>query len=83
MLQKLDGEDLRSLNVRWLRNQVSLVAQEPTLFAATVRENIAYGDLTRDVPMSDIIEAAKMANIHEFITTLPQVGDEHNKSVKS
>lgn len=51
--------------------QMGLVSQEPTLFARTIAENIAYGDNTRDVPMWEIIEAAKQANAHEFITALP------------
>lgn len=59
--------------MKWLRNQISLVAQEPTLFDASVRDNITYGDLSRDVPMDEVINAAKMANIHTFIQELPQV----------
>ncbi|KAG7392512.1 ABC transporter B member 10 [Phytophthora pseudosyringae] len=66
----LDGRDLRALNVKWLRSQIGLVSQEPVLFATTIGGNIAAGrtDFTRD----DIIAAAKMANAHTFIMSLPQ-----------
>ena len=47
--------------------------QEPALFDRCITENIAYGDNTRDVPMEEIIEAARNANIHNFISSLPQV----------
>jgi ATP-binding cassette subfamily B (MDR/TAP) protein 1 len=56
-----------------LRAQLGVVSQEPVLFDRTLSENIAYGDNSRDVPMNEIIAAAKQANIHEFITALPQV----------
>ena len=52
---------------------MGLVSQEPVLFDTTIRENIAYGDNCRDVPMNEIIEAAKSANIHEFVQSLPDV----------
>lgn len=66
----LDGRDLRTLNIKWLRSQIGLVSQEPVLFATTIAENIAAGrtDFTRD----DIIAAAKLANAHNFIMTLPK-----------
>lgn len=50
--------------------QVSLVGQEPVLFARTVKENITYG-LT-DIPVEDVMQAATKANAHDFITTLPK-----------
>ena len=50
------------------------MSQEPILFDTTIAENIAYGDTSRNVPMSEIIEAAKKANIHDFIIQLPKVG---------
>ena len=53
---------------------VGLVSQEPVLFDMSIKENIAYGDNTRDdIPIEEIIEVAKSANIHDFIQTLPQV----------
>ena len=54
-----------------LRMQLGLVSQEPTLFARTIAENIAYGDNTREVPMWEVIAAAKQANAHDFISALP------------
>jgi ATP-binding cassette subfamily B (MDR/TAP) protein 1 len=62
----LDGVDIRTLNVRWLRSQLGLVSQEPVLFIGTVEENIAYGKAgaSRD----EIEAAARMANAHGFIT---------------
>lgn len=55
-----------------IRAKLGLVSQEPILFDRTIAENIAYGDNEREIPMTEIIEAAKNANIHEFITKLPQ-----------
>lgn len=74
----LDGEDLRDLNIKWLRQQIGLVSQEPKLFAMSIRDNIAAG--TPDASEEEVIEAAKMANAHDFICTFPngydtQVGD--------
>lgn len=50
---------------------MGLVSQEPVLFDRTIAENIAYGDNERIISMSEIIQAAKSANIHEFIIKLP------------
>jgi ATP-binding cassette subfamily B protein len=66
----LDGWDLRRLRLKELREQVSLVLQEPFLFPVTIAENIAYG---RPTASPDEIEnAARAANAHSFITRLPQ-----------
>ena len=65
---------MRSLNLQWLRQQIGIVSQEPVLFDRSIAENIAYGDNTRVVGMEEIIEAAKGANIHNFISELPSVG---------
>jgi len=61
----LDGVDIKTLNVRWLRSQLGLVGQEPVLFVGTVAENIAYGKpgATRE----EVQEAATMANAHDFV----------------
>lgn len=56
-----------------LRHNFGLVSQEPVLFDRTVAENIAYGDNTREVPMAEVIAAARNANIHEFVMNLPEV----------
>ena len=69
----LDGSDLRDLNLHWLRSQIGIVSQEPVLFDATIAENIRYGALFREVSDEEVIEAAKAANIHSFIESLPQV----------
>ena len=64
---------IKDLNLQWVRRQIGLVGQEPVLFDATIAENIAYGDNFREVQMDEIIKAAKNANIHNFIATLPLV----------
>lgn len=56
-----------------LRLQFSIVSQEPVLFNRTIAENIAYGDNTRVVPMNEIIDAAKVAHLHNFVIQLPEV----------
>ncbi|KAK4346348.1 hypothetical protein RND71_032687 [Anisodus tanguticus] len=66
---KIDGRDIRSYHLRSLRKHIALVSQEPTLFAGTIRQNIAYG-ASEEVDESEIIEAAKAANAHDFISAL-------------
>lgn len=56
-----------------LHTKLSIVSQEPVLFDRTIAENIAYGVDDKEVSMNDIIEVAKMANIHNFIAALPLV----------
>lgn len=56
-----------------LRSKLSIVSQEPVLFDRTIAENIAYGCDDKEVSMNNIIEAAKMANVHNFIASLPLV----------
>ncbi|VEP12059.1 Lipid A export ATP-binding/permease protein MsbA (fragment) [Hyella patelloides LEGE 07179] len=66
----IDGEDIRNYTIASVRSQMSVVLQESLLFAATVKENIAYGiDRVSD---EAIIAAARLANIDSFITSLPQ-----------
>uniref|UniRef100_A0A8C1I8L9 ATP-binding cassette, sub-family B (MDR/TAP), member 11a n=1 Tax=Cyprinus carpio TaxID=7962 RepID=A0A8C1I8L9_CYPCA len=69
----LDGHDIRSLNIQWLRSLIGIVEQEPVLFATTIAENIRYG--RPGVTMEEIIEAAKQANAYNFIMDLPQKFD--------
>ncbi|KAK2176084.1 hypothetical protein NP493_686g01047 [Ridgeia piscesae] len=69
----IDGRRLGDYNLTWLRSQIGLVSQEPVLFNCSIAENIAYGDNSREVSMDEIIEAARQANIHNFIVSLPQV----------
>ncbi|XP_016180302.1 ABC transporter B family member 15 isoform X2 [Arachis ipaensis] len=69
----IDGRDIKSYNLRSLRKHIALVSQEPTLFGGTIKENIAYGACENDekvVSESEIIEAARVANAHEFIASL-------------
>ena len=50
---------------------MGIVSQEPVLFDRTIAENIKYGDNSREVSMEEVIEAARKANIHEFVKSLP------------
>ncbi|OXB84706.1 UNVERIFIED_CONTAM: hypothetical protein H355_001183 [Colinus virginianus] len=68
----LDGQNTKTLNIQWLRAQIGIVSQEPILFDCTIAENIAYGDNSREVPHEEIVSAAKAANIHSFIESLPK-----------
>lgn len=69
----LDGTPTTDFPMLQLRSHLGLVSQEPVLFDRTIAENIAYGDNTRTATSSEIIEAARMANIHTFISSLPLV----------
>ena len=75
----LDGINVQEINLRWLRQQVSLVQQEPTLFATTIFENICHGLIgtehegKSEEENCEIVEnAAKMSNAHDFILQLPE-----------
>jgi len=69
----LDDTEITTIALRSLREQISVVLQEPLLFSSTVADNIRYGRL--DASMDDIVAAAKAANAHEFISALPQQYD--------
>jgi ABC-type multidrug transport system fused ATPase/permease subunit len=66
---KIDGVDIRKIQIRCLRSQYSVVLQEPLLFSGSIADNIRYGRL--DATMDDIVDAAKAANSHDFIEALP------------
>lgn len=66
----LDNVDLKALQLKWLRDQIGLVNQEPALFATTILENIIYGK--PDATMAEVEAAATAANAHSFITLLPK-----------
>nr|KAJ0185282.1 hypothetical protein LSAT_V11C900476520 [Lactuca sativa] len=65
----IDGRDITTYNLRNLRRQIGLVQQEPLLFSCSIRDNICYG--TEEASESEIIEVSKDANIHEFVSNLP------------
>ncbi|EMP26530.1 Multidrug resistance protein 1, partial [Chelonia mydas] len=67
----LDGQKAKSLNIQWLRAHIGIVSQEPILFDCSIAENIAYGDNSREVSSEEIVNAARAANIHSFIDSLP------------
>ncbi|XP_065880631.1 ABC transporter B family member 13-like [Euphorbia lathyris] len=74
----LDGHEIKTLQLKWLREHMGLVSQEPALFATTIAENILYGK--EDSRMDQVFQAAKAANAHSFIQHLPdgydtQVGE--------
>lgn len=71
----IDGKDIRTLTLESLRKQIGLVQQEVYLFCGTIRENIAYGK--PDASMEEITDAAKKANIHDFILSLPNGYDSY------
>ncbi|CAH1394574.1 unnamed protein product [Nezara viridula] len=70
----IDGYDIYDINVRYLRSQMGFVSQKPVLFDMTIKENILYG-LEEEVTMDKVIEAAKLANIHDCIMNFPQAYD--------
>lgn len=69
----IGNEDIKDMTLQKLRLQLGIVSQEPNLFDRTIEENIAYGDNTRLVTKTEVIEAAKSANIHTFVASLPLV----------
>jgi ATP-binding cassette subfamily B (MDR/TAP) protein 1 len=75
----LDGHSIQTLDLKWLRRQMALVSQEPVLFGTSIFANIAHGligskfsDATDAQKMDLVVAAAKMANAHSFITSLPE-----------
>ncbi|KAL4258269.1 GTPase-activating protein [Pleurotus pulmonarius] len=75
---KLDGINIKDLNIKWLRSQIGLVSQEPALFATTILENVAHGLVntpyehsTHDERFKLVREACLKANAHDFISKLP------------
>uniref|UniRef100_F6URM6 Multidrug resistance protein 1A n=1 Tax=Ciona intestinalis TaxID=7719 RepID=F6URM6_CIOIN len=70
---ELDGVDIRTLNVRWLREHIGVVSQEPILFDTTIAENIRYG--RDDVTDDEIKEATKQSNAYDFIMKMPNKFD--------
>jgi len=71
----IDGQDILTVSFESLRNQISIVSQEPFLFNGSIRENITYGKL--DASETELIEAARAANCHDFICRLDKGYDSH------
>ena len=67
---KIDGEDIRNITIKSLRNHIGIVRQDPFIFSITLRENIAYG--VESASIEKVKEAAQQAKIHEFIESLPE-----------
>ena len=67
----MDGKDLKTLNVGWLRSHIGIVSQEPVLFPGSIEDNIRLGK--GDATDQEIETAAKIANAHNFIMEFPEV----------
>ena len=67
----IEEKDIKQLNVPFVRSKIGIVSQEPVLFDRTIADNIRYGDNARDVTMEEVVEAARKANIHQFVSGLP------------
>ena len=69
----LDGHNIKTLDIQWLRSLFGVVQQETTLFNVSISDNIAYGDNSREVTPDEIEAAARRANIHDKIMQFPDV----------
>lgn len=67
----LDGHDISSLHTSWLRSQIGVISATPQLLSLSIGDNISFGDNNRYVPFEEVIQAAKVSGIHDFIMTLP------------
>ena len=67
----LDGKDMKTLNVAWLRSHIGVVSQEPVLFTGSIEDNIRFGK--SNATDEEVRIAAKMANAHDFIMDFPEV----------
>jgi len=67
----MEGQDTQGLNIPSVRANLGIVSQEPTLFDMSIAENIQFGDNSRTVTMEEVISAARRANVHNFVTGLP------------
>ncbi|XP_056226977.1 bile salt export pump-like [Seriola aureovittata] len=71
----IDGHDSTRVNVPFLRSKIGIVSQEPVLFDCSIAENIKYGDNSREISMNEVIAAAKQAQLHSFVMSLPEKYD--------
>lgn len=72
----VDGCDIKHMNLQHLRQNIGIVTQEPILFDCSIKDNITYGAYFNEnsaVDFDRIVDAAKKANAHDFIMSLPQV----------
>lgn len=65
----IDNQNIKELDLKYLRRNIGSVSQEPSLFSGTIMDNLRIGKM--DATDEEIIEAAKTANVHSFITKLP------------
>lgn len=77
----INGSNVKSLSLKWLRSQMGLVSQEPILFATSIKENIMFGK--EGASMEIIIKAAHAANAHNFISSLPEGYDTRVSCISS
>uniref|UniRef100_A0A9J8B0Q2 Bile salt export pump n=2 Tax=Cyprinus carpio TaxID=7962 RepID=A0A9J8B0Q2_CYPCA len=71
----IDGRESTRVNAAFLRSKIGIVSQEPILFDCSIAENIRYGDNQRELSMDDVIAAAKKAQLHDFVMSLPEKYD--------
>ena len=67
---RVDGVDIKTLQLKWLRGKMGLVSQEHALFGTSIKDNIMFGKL--DATMDEVVTAATTANAHNFIRQLPE-----------
>lgn len=82
-LQLIDGHVSSRVNVPFLRSKIGIVSQEPILFDCSIAENIKYGDNSREISMDEVIDAAKKAQLHGFVMSLPEVAYTFPKELRS
>jgi ATP-binding cassette subfamily B (MDR/TAP) protein 1 len=63
---RVDGVDIRELDIQWYRRHTALVSQEPVIYAGTIRDNILFGKL--DASENEVVDVARAANAHDFIS---------------
>ncbi|XP_068165354.1 bile salt export pump-like [Antennarius striatus] len=71
----IDGHESTRVSVPFLRSKIGIVSQEPILFDCSIAENIKYGDNSRQISMDEVISAAKKAQLHDFVMSLPEKYD--------
>ncbi|XP_017163834.1 bile salt export pump isoform X2 [Poecilia reticulata] len=71
----IDGHESTRVNVPFLRSKIGIVSQEPVLFDCSIAENIKYGDNLREIGMNEVMSAAKKAQLHDFVMSLPEKYD--------